>query len=128
MSFFLKKMQITMAMQICTAFSWGTPNFLGRGCLKNLNGTLNQSLRVYNVFLSVKNLLPTPLFSLFHFNFEYHNHFTHSRFNLHKVFAKYHLSMCSQAPSSWNSLPITFRNSLNISKLRRNIKKHFLIN
>ena len=79
------------------------------------------------VFLSVNNLLPTPLSSIFHFNFEYHDHFTHSSFYLHKVFAKYHLSMCSQAPI-WNSLPLTFHNSLNISNFRCNIKKHFLIN
>ena len=78
------------------------------------------------VFLFEHNLLPVPLSSLFHFNFEYHDYLTRSRFNLHKVFAKYHLSLCSQAPSIWNSLPITFRNSLNISNFRRNIKKYFL--
>ena len=80
------------------------------------------------VFSHMNNLLPASFSSSFHFNFEYHDHFTRSRLNLHKVFAKYHLSICSQAPSIWNSLPLTFRNSLNISNYRSNIKKHFLNN
>ena len=54
------------------------------------------------VFSHMNNLLPASFSSSFHFNFEYHDHFTRSRLNLHKVFAKY-LSICSQAPSIWNS-------------------------
>ena len=94
---------------------------------KEMSANDNERSREW-VFSHMNNLLPASFSSSFHFNFEYYDHFTRSRLNLHKVFAKYHLSICSQAPSIWNSLPLTFRNSLNISNYRSNIKKHFLNN
>ena len=77
------------------------------------------------VFSHINNLLPTPLSSLFQFNLECHDHFTSARFNLHKQFLKYHFSVRYQAPSIWNSLPLSLRDSLTVSKYRCKLKYFF---
>ena len=78
------------------------------------------------VFSHNKKLLPMPLSSLFKFNFEYHDHFTRSRFNLHKQSLKYHFAVLFQAPLIWNNLPLSLRDSLTISNFRRKLKYFYL--
>ena len=78
------------------------------------------------VFSHINNLLPTPLSSLFFFNYEHHDYSTRSKFNLHKYFLRYHFSVRSQAPTIWNNIPLSLRNSLTVSNYRRKLKMFFL--
>ena len=64
------------------------------------------------VFSPFNSLLPTPVSSILHFNSEYHDYMTRSRFNLHKTCHKYQFAITWQAPTIWNDIPLTVRNSL----------------
>ena len=60
-------------------------------------------------------ILPTPVSPILHFNHEYHDYLTRSRFNLHKTNHKYQFAITWQAPVIWNDIPLTVRNSLTLS-------------
>ena len=59
--------------------------------------------------------LPTPVTSILHFNSEYHDYMTRSRFNLHKTSHKYQFAITWQAPIIWNNIPMTVRINLTVS-------------
>ena len=61
------------------------------------------------VFSHFNSLLPTPVSSILHFNSEYHDYMTRSRFNLHKTCHKYQFAITWQAPIIWNDIPLTMR-------------------
>ena len=86
------------------------------------------------VFSHFNSLLPTPVSSILHFNSEYHDYMTRSRFNLHKTCHKYQFAITWQAPIIWNDIPLTVRNSLTqepwwahtIGNFKRKLRLHFL--
>ena len=67
------------------------------------------------VFSHFNSLLPTPVSSILHFNSEYHDHMTRSRFNLHKTCHKYQFAATWQTLIIWNDIPLTVLNSLTVS-------------
>ena len=71
-------------------------------------------------------LLPASLSSLLHFNRDFHDYLTRSRFNLHKMSLRYQSAICSQAPTIWNDIPLTVRDSLTTSNFKKKLKLHFL--
>ena len=72
------------------------------------------------VFSHFNNILPTPVSSILHFNHEYHDYLTRSRFNLHKTNHKYQFAITWQAPVIWNDIPLTVRNSLTLRTVPTN--------
>lgn len=78
------------------------------------------------VFSYFNRLVPATLSSLLHFNREFHDYSTRSCFNLHKFSRRYQFAICSQAPTIWNDLPLTFHNSLTISNFKKKLKLYFL--
>ena len=72
------------------------------------------------VFSHFNSLLPTPVSSILHFNSEYHDYMTHSRFNLHKTCHKYQFAITWQAPIIWNDIPLTVGNNLTVSNFKKN--------
>ena len=79
------------------------------------------------VFSHFNRLLPASLSSLLHFNRDFHDYLTRSRFNLHKMSLKYQFAICSQAPTIWNDIPLTVRDSLTTINFKKKLKLHFLI-
>lgn len=57
-----------------------------------------------------------------HFNSEYHNYLTRSRFNLHKTCPKYQFAITWQAPIIWNDIPLSVRNNLTVSNYKKNLR------
>ena len=77
------------------------------------------------VFSHFNSLLPTPVSSILHFNSEYHDYMTRSRFNLHKTCHKYQFAITWQAPIIWNDIPLTVRNNLTVSNFKKNLRLYF---
>ena len=77
---------------------------------------------------SVTSQLPASLSSLLHFNRDFHDYLTRSRFNLHKMSLKYQFAITgsSQAPTIWNDISLTVRDSLTTSNFKKKLKLHFL--
>ena len=71
------------------------------------------------------SLLPTPVSSILHFDSEYHDYVTRSRFNLHKTCHKYQFAITWQAPIIWNDIPLTVRNNLTVSNFKKNLRLYF---
>ena len=78
------------------------------------------------VFSHFNRLLPASLSSLLHFNRDFHDYLTRSRFNLHKMSLRYQFAICSQAPTIWKDIPLTVRDSLTTSNFKKKLKLHFL--
>ena len=78
------------------------------------------------VFSYFNRLVPASLSSLLHLNREFHDYLTRSRLNLHKFSRRYQFAICSQAPTIWNDIPLTLRNSLAISNFKKKLKLYFL--
>ena len=51
---------------------------------------------------------------------------TRSRFNLHKMSLRYQFAISSQAPTIWNDIPLTVRDSLTTTNFKKKLKLHFL--
>ena len=77
------------------------------------------------LFSHFNSLLPTPVSSILHFNSEYHDYMTRSRFNLHKTCHKYQFAITWQAPIIWNDIPLTVRNNLTVSNFKKNLRLYF---
>ena len=77
------------------------------------------------VFSHFNSLLPTPVSSILHFNSEYYDYMTRSRFNLHKTCHKYQFAITWQAPIIWNDIPLTVRNNLTVSNFKKNLRLYF---
>ena len=78
------------------------------------------------VFSHFNRLLPASLSSLLHFNRDFHYHLTRSHFNLHKMSLRYQFAISSQAPTIWNNIPLTVRDSLTTTNFKKKLKLHFL--
>ena len=78
------------------------------------------------VFSHFNRLLPASLSSLLHFNRDFHDYLTRSRFNLHKMSLRYQFAISSQAPTIWNDIPLTVRDSLTTTNFKKKLKLHFL--
>ena len=59
------------------------------------------------------------------FNRDFHDYLTRSRFNLYRMSLRYRFAICSQAPTIWNDMPLTVRDSLTTSNFKKKIKIHF---
>ena len=70
------------------------------------------------VFSHFNRLLPASLSSLLHFNRDFHDYLTRTRFNLHKMSLRYQFAICSQAPTIWNDIPLTVRDSLTTTNFK----------
>ena len=77
------------------------------------------------VFSHFNRLLPASLSSLLHFNRDFHDYLTRSRFNLHKMSLRYQFAISSQAPTIWNDIPLTVRDSLTTTNFKKKLKLHF---
>ena len=66
------------------------------------------------LFSHFNSLLPSPVSSILHFNFEYHDYMTRSRFDLHKTCHKYQFAITWQATIIWNDIPLMVRNNLTV--------------
>ena len=105
-----------------------------RTCSKPLFSELNilslHSLNKFHVscfvFSHFNHLLPASLSSLLHFNRDFHDYLTRSRFNLHKMSLRYQFAISSQAPTIWNDIPLTVRDSLTTSNFKKKLRLHFL--
>ena len=71
-------------------------------------------------------LLPASLSSLLHFHRDFHDYLTLSRFNLHKMSLRYQFAISSRAPTIWNDIPLSVRDSLTTTNFKRKLKLHFL--
>ena len=80
----------------------------------------------YFVFSHFNRLLPASLSSLLHFNRDFHDYLTRSRFNLHKMSPRYQFAISSQAPTIWNDIPLTVRGSLTTTNFKKKLRLHFL--
>ena len=78
------------------------------------------------VFSHFNRLLPACLSSLLHFNRDFHDYLTRSRFNLHKMSLRYQFAISFQAPAIWNDFPLTVRDSLATTNFKKKLKLHFL--
>ena len=47
-------------------------------------------------------------------------------FNLHKMSLRYQFVISSQAPTIWNGVPLTVRDSLTTTNFKKKLKLHFL--
>ena len=105
-------------------------NFKPRIDLQSSDNSLYQSVFVEimrpHVFSHFNHLLPASLSSLLHFNRDFHDYLTRSRFNLHKMSLRYQFAISSQAPTIWNDIPLTVRDSLTTSNFKKKLKLHFL--
>ena len=54
------------------------------------------------------------------------DYLTRSRFNLHKMSLRYQFAISSQAPTIWNDIPLTARDSLTTTCFKKKLKRHFL--
>ena len=73
------------------------------------------------VFSYFSPLVPASISSLLHLNREFHDYLTRSRLNLHKFSRRYQFAICSQAPTIWNDIPLTLRNSLAVSNFKKKL-------
>ena len=78
------------------------------------------------VFSHFNCLLPTSFSSLLHFNHDFHDYLTCSRFNLHKMSLRYQFAISSQAPTICNDVPLTVHDSLTSTNFKKKLKLHFL--
>ena len=78
------------------------------------------------VFSHFNHLLPASLFSLLPFNRDFHDYLTRSRFSLHKMSLRYQSAISSRAPTIWNDIPLTARDSLTTTCFKKKLKLHFL--
>lgn len=76
------------------------------------------------VFSYFNSILPNPVSSILHFNHEYHNYSTRSRFNLLKTRRKYQFAIAWQAPVIWNDIPLTVHR-LTQSNFKKNVETAF---
>ena len=74
------------------------------------------------VFSHFNRLLPASLSSLLHFNRDFHDYLTRSRFNLHKMSLRYQFAISSQAPTIWNDIPLTVRDNLATTNFKKKLK------
>ena len=77
------------------------------------------------VFLHFNSILPSPVFSILHFNFEYHDYMTRSHFNLHKTCHKYQFAITWQAPIFWNDIPLMVRYNLTVNNFKKKLRMYF---
>lgn len=77
------------------------------------------------VFSHFNSLLPTPVFSILHFNSEYRDYMTRPRFNLHNTCRKYQFAITWQTPIIWNDIPLTVRNNLTVNNFKKNLRLYF---
>ena len=80
---------------------------------------------MYSRILIAFYLLFTRSGQILHFDFEYRDYMTRSRFNLHKTCHKYQFAITRQAPIIWNDIPSTVRNNLTVSNFKKKIKTVF---
>ena len=71
-------------------------------------------------------LIAFYLSSLLHFNRDFHDYLTCSRFNLQKMSLRYQFAISSQARTIWNDIPLTVRDSLTTTNFKKKLKVHFL--
>ena len=105
-------------------------NFKPRIDLQSSDNSLYESVFVEimrpHVFSHFNHLLPVSLSSLLHFNRDFHDYLTRSRFNFLKMSLRYQFAISCQAPIIWNDIPLTVRDSLTTSKFKKKLKLHFL--
>ena len=71
------------------------------------------------VFSHFNHLLPASLSSLIHFNCDFHDYQTRSRFSLNKMSLRYQFAISPQAPTIWNDIPLTVRDSLTTTNFKK---------
>ena len=77
------------------------------------------------VFLHMQKLLPSPLLSLFVLNSDCHQYLTRQKDNLHLHTHKYSFSLRVQGPQIWNDIPLSLRDSLNLSSYKHKLRDYF---
>ena len=87
--------------------------------------SLYKFLVSYFVFSHFNRLLPASFPSPYHFNRDFNDYLTHSRFNLHKMSLMYQLVICSQASTIWNDIPLTVRDSLTTTNFKKTLRLRF---
>ena len=87
---------------------------------------LFSKLNILSLHSLYNRLLPVSLSSLLHFNCDFCDYLTRSRFNLHKMSLRYQFAISSQAPAIWNDIPLTVRDSLTSTNFKKKLKLHFL--
>ena len=88
---------------------------------------MNFNFRV--LFLEyINNLLPSPIFCLFEFEFNYniHDYFTRHRQELHITSQKYSFSIRAQRPKNWNSILLLIRQLLATQNFRSILKNYYI--
>ena len=76
-------------------------------------------------FSHFNSLLPTPVSTILHFNYEYHDYMIRSRHNLHKSCHKYQFAITWQAPIIWNDISLTVRNNLTVRNFKKKLRLYF---